>query len=206
MKKIVIYFVCAIVFTQTLSAYPVKTISGTERLMKGNERYATDSLEHPDRTSERREILTSTQKPFAIIVGCSDSRVAPEILFDQGVGDLFVMRVAGNVVGDIELESINYAVAHFDSSVIMVLGHENCGAVNAVMTGDTADIPVIASHIDPVIKKAATLESAVKGNVRLVANQLKKTKLISKMIKKNQIKVVGGYYDLNSGKVELIDP
>jgi carbonic anhydrase len=106
---------------------------GLQRLKEGNQRYVEDKLIHPDRTSERREALQSKQQPFAIIVGCSDSRVAPEIVFDQGVGDLFIVRVAGNVVGPIELDSIEYAAEYLKSCLIVVMGHQNCGAVDAVM-------------------------------------------------------------------------
>ena len=176
-----------------------------QRLMKGNARYTRDQLAHPNRTSERRDAVTSRQTPFAIIVGCSDSRVAPEILFDQGVGDLFVIRVAGNVVGDIELESIKFAALNLGSSVIMVLGHENCGAVGAVLDHQTKDIPVIAQHIAPAIKGDTSLETAVKDNVKAVVSQLRRTPFISKLARKNKITVVGGYYDLQTGDVQLID-
>ena len=124
------------IFFLTLLTFPLFCeSSGIERLIEGNKRYVNDTLKHPNRTSERREAFLTHQTPFAIIVGCADSRVSPEILFDQGVSDLFVVRVAGNVVGPLELDSILYAATTLNSSTILVLGHENCGAVNAVITG-----------------------------------------------------------------------
>ncbi len=106
-----------------------------KKLLEGNERYVRFESEHPNRSRERLLETAKEQKPFAVIVGCSDSRVAAEILFDQGIGDLFIVRVAGNVVGDIELASIRFAVEQLGVSLIFVLGHENCGAVQAVFTG-----------------------------------------------------------------------
>ena len=205
MKKALLLCMVLFLFNQNLSGHPMSGETAIQRLMKGNERYTKDQLDHPNRTSERRDAVTSRQTPFAIIVGCSDSRVAPEILFDQGVGDLFVIRVAGNVVGDIELESIKFAALNLGSSVIMVLGHENCGAVGAVLDNQTGDIPVIAKHIAPAIKGDTTLERAVKDNVKAVVSQLRKSPFLSKLSRKRKITVVGGYYDLKTGDVQLID-
>jgi carbonic anhydrase len=178
-----------------------------ERLLSGNKRYAQDKLLHPNRDQVRREALTSQQSPFAIILGCSDSRVSPEIVFDQGIGDLFVVRVAGNVVGPIELDSIEYSVEYLNSSLI-VLGHENCGAVNAVLSGKTKDIEAIAIQIEPAVEKSRglpgnALENAVKANVKLVVDQIKKSETIARFIAEKKIGVVGGYYKLASGEIEL---
>lgn len=167
-----------------------------ENLMRGNERFTQGKLEHPNRGEESRRELTKVQNPFAIIVACSDSRVAPEILFDQGIGDLFVVRVAGNVIGPLGRESIGYSVNVLGSRLIMVLGHENCGAVNAVLTDNASTIPDIARKIRPAIKGDRTLEKATKDNVRAVVAELKK--------QYPKLQVVGGYYHLASGKVELL--
>lgn len=181
-----------------------------ERLLQGNERYIHDKLLHPDRTQERREELTSSQAPFATIVGCSDSRVSPEIIFDQGIGDLFVVRVAGNVVGPLELDSIDFSAAILGSSIILVLGHEKCGAVNAVLNRQTQGIEAIAKLIEPAVAKSRSasggnpLENAVKENVLMVVNQLKNSKVVGRLIQENKLKVAGGYYHLGSGEVELI--
>src|SRR5207245_4280782 len=110
------------------SVAPAEAIS---KLKEGNGRYASGNLQHPGQTTERRAKLTKSQHPFAIIVSCSDSRVPPELVFDQGLGDLFVLRVAGNVIDDHSLGSIEYAVDHLAVRLIVVLGHQRCGAVHA---------------------------------------------------------------------------
>lgn len=205
MKKALLLCIVLFSFNQNLSGHSMSGDIAIQRLMKGNDRYTRDQLDHPNRTSERRDAVSRRQTPFAIIVGCSDSRVAPEILFDQGVGDLFVIRVAGNVVGDIALESIKFAAMNLGSSVIMVLGHENCGAVAAVLDNQASTIPVIAKHIAPAIKGDTSLEEAVKDNVKAVVSQLRRTSFISKLSRKGKITVVGGYYDLKTGDVQLVD-
>ena len=182
-----------------------------ERLIQGNQRFMTDTSTHPDRTAERREELTAKQEPFAAILGCSDSRVSPEILFDQGIGDLFIVRVAGNVVGPIELDSIEYSAIYLHSSLIVVLGHEDCGAVKAVMAGQTKDIEAVASLIEPAVKKAEKqpgnrLENTIKSNVDSVVEQLKKSPALQQLIKEKKLLVVGGYYNFHSGKVEFFQP
>lgn len=184
---------------------------GYTRLMQGNARYVKGNLLHPDRDKERRTQTAISQKPFATILGCSDSRVAPEILFDQGIGDLFVVRVAGNVIGPIELASIEYSVIYLGASVLMVLGHEKCGAVDAVLQGITKDIEPIATLIQPAITQAkteqgSTLENAIQDNVKNVVKQLEANPVLADLIKKKKFAVVGGYYDLVSGKVKVLTP
>lgn len=178
-----------------------------KRLVEGNSRYSADLHEHPDRLSLRRLEIYQKQRPFATIVGCSDSRVPPEIIFDQGLGDLFVVRVAGQVVGPVELDSIEYSIKYLGSSLVLVLGHQSCGAVGAVLKGKTSDIEDVANLIRPALKtlKTRSLENAVKANVSWVVENLKKTPLIQKMIEDGKIKVVGGYYTLPDGKVEFLE-
>lgn len=180
-----------------------------EILMSGNERFASDKSLHPDRTSERRQETAQLQEPFAIILGCSDSRVSPEILFDQGIGDLFIVRVAGNVVGSIELDSIDYSALYLHSSLILVLGHENCGAVSAVVSGQTKDIETVASMIQPAAYKTRhltenRLENTVRENVKIVVKLLRYSRVISRLIQEKKIDVVGGYYNFHTGRVELL--
>src|SRR5262252_9569528 len=110
-----------------------------KKLIAGNERYVRAKVNHPDESLARRKELTTGQHPFAVILGCADSRVSPELLFDEGLGDLFVIRVAGNIVDDAVLGSIEYAVEHLDTKLIVVLGHEKCGAVSAAVEG--GDVP-----------------------------------------------------------------
>ncbi len=180
-----------------------------QRLVDGNQRYAGDRSIHPDRTKERRQETAAKQTPFAVIVGCSDSRVAPEILFDQGIGDLFIVRVAGNVVGSLELESIGYSANSLKSALVLVLGHESCGAVNAVMQGQAQDMAAIAKLIGPAVEEAkqqkgSTLENAIKDNVQHVVEQLKGSSVLSPLIQAGMLNVVGGYYNFHTGLVELL--
>ena len=191
-------------FAHSLSLSALTPDEALIRLQEGNSRYMKDQFTCPDRTQIRREAVSSKQTPFAVIVGCSDSRVSPEILFDQGVGDLFVVRVAGNVVGAIELDSIDYSVIYLGSKLIMVLGHENCGAVQAVLDGTTKDIETVAKLIAPAIKDDHKLDTAVKANVEQVVKQLQESKVIAPLLQAGKVKVVGGYYNLISGKVELL--
>ncbi|MCI0381624.1 MAG: carbonic anhydrase [Chlamydiae bacterium] len=180
-----------------------------EQLLEGNERYMREELLHQYRGEERRQKTAEKQTPFAIILGCSDSRVPPEIVFDQGIGDLFVVRVAGNVVGPIELDSLEYAALYMGSSLILVLGHENCSAVQSVMQGKTKDIEAIADLIAPAVQmakkeKEPSLENAIKNNVQFIVDQLKKSSVIARLMKKGKMDVAGGYYDFLSGKVTIL--
>ena len=175
-----------------------------QQLMEGNQRYVDNRPLHPDISSERREELVEKQQPFAIIVGCSDSRVAPEIIFDQGLGDLFIVRVAGNVVGPVELESIEYSADNLGTSLLIVLGHESCGAVTAVMKGQTKDIKDVADLIKPAIKGAPNLEAAIKANVRWVVAGLKKNPVLKRLLLQKKMDCIGAYYHLDTGRVEIL--
>jgi len=175
-----------------------------ERLLAGNKRYVGDQLAHPDRSPLRREEVKRGQNPFAIIVGCSDSRVSPEIIFDQGLGDLFIVRVAGNVIGPIERDSIDYSAQYLGSSLVLVMGHESCGAVTAVFQGNTADIEDVAALIKPAIKNSRDLDAAIRANIRWMANYLKQTPCIKRLISEKKIDVIGAYYHLGSGNVEIL--
>ena len=177
---------------------------GLQSLIDGNRRYAEDKLLHADHSADRRNALLQGQKPFATIVSCSDSRVTPEIIFDQGVGDLFVVRVAGNVIGPIELDSIDYSVRVLGSSLILVLGHESCGAVQAVMEKNTADIEQIAALIQPALKKSTDLEMAIKANVQYFVASLKKSPLLKRLMAERKLECVGAYYEIATGNVEIL--
>ncbi len=181
--------------------------SALQRLLEGNERFAKDNSLCPDRNQDRRAASAAKQKPFAVILGCSDSRVPPELAFDQGVGDLFVVRVAGNVVGPTELDSVEYSAIYNGSSIIMVLGHENCGAVTAVLANNTADIEAVADLIRPAVdKKNPSLDAAILANIQNSVDRIKQSPPIQKLMKEGKVDVVGAYYDLNTGKVRLLSP
>ncbi len=180
-----------------------------KELIDGNARYMQDVMSHADSNSQRREAVLKVQEPFAIILGCSDSRVSPEIIFDQGIGDLFVVRVAGNVLGPIVLDSIEYAAAYLKSSLILVLGHENCGAVKAVLAGKTKEIEAIAEFITPAVEIAKkedspVLENAIKLNVERMVSFLSESPVLKKIVQKGNLKIQGAYYDLDTGKVTLL--
>ena len=179
-----------------------------DKLMEGNKRYTQDKLLYPDLSNGRRQALTSKQQPFAVILGCSDSRVPPELIFDQGLGDLFVVRLAGNVVTPVVLDSIEYAAKYLGASIILVLGHENCGAIKAVYEGVTVDIEALAAQISPAIegckKKKAPVNECVLANVRYVVKELQSYPAIKRLLEQKQVQIVGAYYSLGSGAVELI--
>ncbi len=183
------------------------------KLVTGNARYARNESIHPSQTATQRTRVAKEQHPFAVIVACSDSRVAPELIFDQGLGDLFVVRVAGNVIDDHALGSIEYAVAHLGASLIVVVGHERCGAVSATLKGGAVQghIASLVKAIQPAVKKVKglagdPLENAVKANAREVAMKLRQSKpVLAEMIKTGKVQIDAGYYDLDSGRVKFLE-
>lgn len=206
-KTLLIVFLASSSLLSAAHEVPSNPKEALSWLMAGNERFANDKLLHPNRSQTRRESLIDTQNPFATVVGCSDSRVSPTLLFDQGVGDIFEVRLAGNVVGPIGIASIEYSAKFLGVSVVMVLGHENCGAVKAVLAGQTQDIEPVANKIQEALagknKSDITLEYAIKANVKNVVNEIKANPAIAKLINEKKLEIVGGYYQLQSGKVQL---
>ncbi|MBC8493941.1 MAG: carbonic anhydrase [Candidatus Thioglobus sp.] len=182
------------------------------KLIEGNKRYMASHLEHPDQTSERRFELKHGQHPFAIILGCSDSRVPPEVIFDQGLGDLYVVRVAGNVLDQMIVASIEYAVLHLNVSLIMVMGHSQCGAVAATCNHEQLEghLPSLTFALNAAFNKAKgqpgnLVENVTLANVDLVANELKQTGAhFPEMVKDNQLTIVPAYYHIGTGKVDLL--
>lgn len=209
----------AAVLAATLLGLPAQAASAPtadealQRLMEGNERHFGKKFVHPDHWEVRRAEVAKTQHPFAIVLGCADSRVPPEILFDQGLGDLFVIRVAGNVVDPAVLGSIEYAAEHLGSPLVMVLGHERCGAVSATVQGGEmpGHLGALVDPIKPAVaaakkEKGDLLDNAVRANVRLVVEQLKASEpLLSHLVHEGKLKVVGARYDLDTGRVELLE-
>lgn len=179
--------------------------SALDRLMKGNERYLGNEEVYPQNHQTKREASVAKQNPFAIVLGCSDSRMPPELVFDQSIGDIFSVRIAGNVVGETELDSVEFSSIYLGSSIIMVLGHQNCGAVEAVLANNTKDIENIAKHIEPAVKKGDSLVKATEDNIRNSVKRIKASAPIAKLIKEGKIDVVGAYYELSTGKVRLLD-
>jgi carbonic anhydrase len=192
----------------------VTTAEALSRLTAGNARFVAGKLEHPHQNVERRTELAAGQQPYAIILACSDSRTPPELLFDQGLGDLFIVRVAGNVVNDEGLASIEYAVDHLGARLIVVLGHERCGAVTAAReaiaakTQAPAHFDSLVAALRPAVEATATanLEAAIKANVENVVKTLKTSEPVLKaMVAKKDVVVKGAYYDLDTGAVTLLD-
>lgn len=194
---------------QVASSERVSPEAGLTRLLEGNKRFMNDKSTCPDRNQERRLAIVAKQKPFAIVVGCSDSRIPPEIAFDQGLGDIFVVRTAGNVIGDVELDSAEYSVLANDSSIIMVLGHQNCGAVTAVYEGNTSEIESVAVLIRPAIiqakQKHLGVDEAILENINNSVDRLNRSPVIGKMVKAGKVKVVGAYYDLTTGEAKIVN-
>jgi carbonic anhydrase len=190
---------------------PAEAIS---KLKEGNGRYTSGNLQRPGQTAERRTELAKTQHPFAAIVGCSDSRVPPEIVFDQGLGELFVVRVAGNVINDEGLGSIEYTVDHLGTRLILVLGHQRCGAVDAAKQTIAAKgkapghIESLVTAIKPAVEATAKddLETTIKANVKNVVQALRSsTPILKAEVDSGKIQVVGGYYSLDTGAVTFLD-
>jgi carbonic anhydrase len=184
------------------------------RLTEGNKRFVSGKLEHPRRGTDRRDELATSQAPFAVILGCADSRTSPEVIFDQGLGDLFVDRVAGNLVNDEGLGSIEYAVGHLGARLIVVLGHKRCGAVKAARDTIAAKqqapphIDSLVAAIKPAVEATASAdqEATTKANVANVVKALQTSEpVLRAMVEKKEVVVKGAYYDLDTGMVTFLD-
>ncbi len=182
-----------------------------QRLKNGNERFVADSLDGKLQNSSRRETLTSGQEPYAIVLSCADSRVVPELIFDTGMGELFVVRVAGNVANSASIASIEYAVAHCGSQVIVVMGHESCGAVSAAIAGgDNGEhINHLVSFINPALDSVASdasLKDKVISNAKLSSKDLlDKSPIIRKAVEDGSVEIITSYYNIGSGAVEIVE-
>ncbi|MFO0949526.1 MAG: carbonic anhydrase [Planctomycetota bacterium] len=187
-------------------------------LKEGNVRFAAGKTLHAHQSANWREHLVGGQKPFATILGCSDSRVPVELVFDQGFGDLFVVRVAGNVVAPDVVGSLAYAVAHLMTPLVVVVGHENCGAVTAAVNAlagkmdALASVNALARLIEPglpegLLAKPANerIPLAVEANVRWSTGQLAKQTWAKPPIVPGPVRIVGAVYDLKTGRVRFLD-
>jgi carbonic anhydrase len=192
-----------------------------KKLSEGNARFVSGETMHDiDSISAQRIAAVKSQKPFAIILGCSDSRVPAEIIFDQGLGDLFVIRVAGNVVAPSQLGSIELAVSMFGAPLVIVLGHSNCGVIHATFDALKDPNAVISAHLETIVNRVKPaiesefhtvcqqqhIENAVIANVHnSVATIINESSIISNKIKACELQVSGACYDLESGVVEFFD-
>lgn len=180
------------------------------RFKEGNARFVANKIEGKLQDEVRRVSLLDIQQPFAIILGCADSRIVPELIFDTGLGELFVVRVAGNVANTSSIASIEYAVSHLGTKLVVVLGHQNCGAVtSAVAGGDNGNnLNHLLEYISPAInasEKDASIDDIAKKNSELTVQKLKnKSEIIGNAIEKGKVKIVATYYDMDSEKVDFM--
>src|SRR6266480_4611104 len=184
-------------------------------LQDGNARFVSGKLEHPNESAERRTEVAKGQHPYAVVLACADSRVGPEVIFDAGLGDLFVTRVAGNVVDDAMLGSIEYAIDHLGTPLVVVCGHQRCGAVQAAVDTVAAGTPPpghLAALIDP-IRPAVTaqkpgddlMDRAVDANVRNMVAKINADEEVAHLVHEGKVKVVGGRYNLDTGEFKILD-
>jgi carbonic anhydrase len=187
------------------------------RLAAGNKRFVNGTLRHPRRDGKRRAALAEGQTPYAVVLGCADSRVPPEVIYDEGLGSIFAVRVAGNTGADpLVVGSIEYSISVLGSAVIVVLGHQECGAVKAAIdvekngTQLPGDLPAVVAPILPVVQSLSgtpddeLLEAAITANVHNAVEQLSANDLIATAIAAGTVKVVGREYLLKSGRVVTV--
>jgi carbonic anhydrase len=178
-------------------------------LQAGNDHHVAKRYLHPHQTAARQRELVATQHPHAIVLSCADSRVAPEIILDQGLGDLFDVRVAGNIASDPELASIEYAALHLHTPLLVVMGHQKCGAVTAAAESGEAEghLPSLLALIRPAVERAKTqpgdlIDNAVRLNVENVVRQVRgSAPVLAGLVERGSLTVVGAVYSLDTGKV-----
>ncbi|MGE5679302.1 MAG: carbonic anhydrase [Bacillota bacterium] len=184
-----------------------------QRLIEGNNRYLSGNLKQKDFPKERGEQV-SGQKPYAIVLTCADSRVPPEIIFDEDLGDIFVIRVAGNVIDDVTLGSVEYAAEHLNAPLLLIMGHTSCGAVKATLDGGhfSKGISSITKRIQHAVKQAKNqsedkkeqLTMAIKNNVvDQMIECVKSSSIIKELEHEGKLKIAGGIYDIHTGQVTL---
>lgn len=214
---------------KTAESVPTSPAEALQQLLEGNQRFAANRLLEPNHSPERRAEIAKGQQPFATILGCVDSRVPPEIVFDRGLGDLFVIRTAGHVIDEAVLGSIEFGSLELKIPLIMVLGHERCGAVKASIealegggeahgkgkgkgkhSAEPGEIGYLVNSLKPAIEKAHAwgmgdlAENAMRANISLTVARLKKSPVLAAGVESGRLKIVGGRYDLDSGVVETL--
>ncbi len=217
MKNSIVFIVIFSVFSCNQKSEELH-LTPLEQLKAGNERFSQNSPIHPHETLDRIRELKKGQHPFCVIVSCSDSRVPPELIFDQGLGDVFSIRTAGNIIGDYELGSIEYAVEHLSCKLIVVLGHEDCGAIETFVEtdGHYPHLDHIKSIVDYLSEE--TEEQALLGKARTDLNEAVKANMIhgvkllqtsepimNRLYQEKKIQIVGAMYDMDSGIVTFME-
>lgn len=190
-----------------------KDLTSLEKLTEGNKRFLAENSVHPHQNKKTILENQDGQKPFAVVITCSDSRVSPEILFDQGIGDLFVIRNAGNLISDIDMGSIEYAVEHLNTKLIVVLGHTECGAVKAYINDKDGAYKKHFSHIDNIVETIANETEEIEADKvipkadnylgAINANIKHSSKLVqdNSIVKEHKVQIVSMRYDVHTGKV-----
>lgn len=189
-----------------------------ETLLAGNQRFLEGASIHPHETRKWISTLKEGQKPFAVIIGCSDSRVPPELVFDQGFGDIFVIRIAGNVIDTDVLASVEYATEHLQTKLVLVMGHTECGAVKATIShlndpeGEPSEIVSLLYQIEPALigmenvgDSYAETTKVVQRNVELGVRKLSRAPAIRKLINAEEVAIKGAIYDISTGKVKILE-
>lgn len=199
-------------YTPVKKPQPVSPDAAIKRLVEGNQRFVDGKRLNPNQSRLRLQETAVGQYPFAAILGCSDSRVPAEIVFDQGLGDLFVVRLAGNIAAQEAIGSLEFATAVLGAQTIVVLGHARCGAVSAAVKGDPLPgrIGIFVEDIKPAVesirKKTGNMEeNAIIANVQYqVARLAESSTILASLIKEGKLKIVGGHYDLAKGKITML--
>jgi carbonic anhydrase len=213
MKRAIFTFLCAFSLFNLADAATtlITPDAALQMLMDGNTRFVQGKSTHLSYVAEAKDKMLEGQAPFAAIVGCSDSRVPPEMIFDRGLGELFVVRDAGNVVGPIEMDSVEFAASSLKVPLIVVMGHQNCGAVKATLAGkdNVPELDNIFPLIDSALKSCDTVGSnslvnAINCNVKKGVQILKNSPTIAPLLKQKKVKIVGAYYEIETGRVTLV--
>ncbi|WP_405977228.1 carbonic anhydrase [Streptomyces sp. NBC_00158] len=199
------------------NAAPATPDAAFARLMEGNRRWVDGSLQHPDRDPTRRQLVAQSQEPFGVVLSCIDSRVPPELLFDTGLGDLYVLRTGGQAVGPVVTGSVEFGPVTGGTPLIFVLGHQRCGAIDAAYKAlrDGKSLPgnlkaiqqALKQAYDQVAKEGGTgdpVDRMIRAQIKLTADDLRANADLAPMVRKGSVVVVGGYYSLDTGKVEVL--
>lgn len=199
--------------------YPRNADEALARLQDGNQRFMDENPRHTHEKAAWRSHLVGSQKPFATVLGCSDSRVPPEFIFDVGFGDLFTIRLAGNIIAEDVVGTLQYAVSHLHTPLVVVLGHEGCGAVSAAVDEMTHKKAKELEHIESLIRlikpglskldlkqnQEALLSAAVEANVRWSMQQISSSPEGKRALRERRVTLVGGIYELATGRVRFLE-
>jgi carbonic anhydrase len=198
---------------------PVSAEEAKRRLIEGNRRFVNQNRQYPNQSKRRLQSVSKKQYPYAAILGCADSRVPPEIIFDQGLGDLFVVRIAGNIASNETIGSLEYATATLGTQLIVVLGHKGCGAISAPFDNqpDDGNINPVIDDIKPSLSPNSRTRrnsnindvnddnNAVINNIEYQAKKLQNnSQIIDRLIRDDRLRIVGAYYDINTGRVRFL--